>query len=407
MATLFRDTAIEQLCTKVTTGATPLRSRSEFYEGGTIDWYKTGELKDWYLEPAEERITKQALEETSVKLFPANTVLMAMYGDGRTITSLGILRSPAATNQACSAMLVDDEKCDSRYFFYALKNRRHLLLKVASGGAQRNLSGKLIKEFTLPIPPLPTQQRIAAILSAYDELIENCQRRIKILEQMARGLYREWFLNFRFPNHAKTPMVDSPMGKIPKGWEVKRLAEVAEVNRAQISARTAPETLHYIDISSVSQGQIDLITPFTFADAPNRARRIVQHEDILWSCVRPNRRSYALVMQPLDDTIASTGFAVLTATNIPFAFLYQATTTDDFVAYLTNNATGSAYPAVTATTFQNAKLIIPPEPLLTEYGGIATPMAEEIHVLQRRIQNLRKTRDLLLPRLMSGQITVN
>ena len=80
MATEFRDIPIEQLCTKVTTGATPLRSRREFYEDGTIDWYKTGELKDWYLEPAEERITELAIEETSVKLFPANTVLMAMYG---------------------------------------------------------------------------------------------------------------------------------------------------------------------------------------------------------------------------------------------------------------------------------------------------------------------------------------
>jgi type I restriction enzyme S subunit len=147
MATVSHEIPIEQLCIRVTTGATPLRSRHDFYEGGTIDWYKTGELKDWYLGPAEERITPKALEETSVKIFPANTVLMAMYGDGKTITSLGILRAPAATNQACSAMLVDEGKCDTRYFFYALRERRHLLLKVASGGAQRNLSGKLIREF--------------------------------------------------------------------------------------------------------------------------------------------------------------------------------------------------------------------------------------------------------------------
>ena len=170
MTNAFRNIPIEQLCTKVTTGATPLRSRNDYYEAGTIDWYKTGELKDWYLGPAAERITEKALEETSAKLFPADTVLMAMYGDGRTITSLGMLRAPAATNQACSAMLVDKEKCDTRYFFYALKSRRHVLLKVASGGAQRNLSGKLVKEFTLPVPPLPVQRRIAGILSAYDEL---------------------------------------------------------------------------------------------------------------------------------------------------------------------------------------------------------------------------------------------
>ena len=188
---------------------------------------------------------------------------------------------------------------------------------------------------------------------------------------------------------------------------MKRLSVEAEVNRAQINARSAPEELHYIDISSVSPGQIDSITTYAFADAPGRARRIVQHGDVLWSCVRPNRRSHAQIMHPEPDTIASTGFAVLTATKVPFTFLYFATTTDDFVAYLTNNATGAAYPAVTAKTFEKADLLVPPAPLLMKFGGATIPMAEEIHTLQRQVQNLRRTRDLLLPRLLFGQIEVD
>jgi type I restriction enzyme S subunit len=364
-------------------------------------------LDDWYLEAAAERITPAALVETSVKLFPAETVLMAMYGDGKTITSMGILRRPATTNQACCAMFVDADKCDPRYFFYALKSRRHLLLKVAAGGAQRNLSGKIIKEFPLPVPPLPIQKRIAGILSAYDELIENSQRRIEVLERMARGLYREWFVKFRFPGHESVPRVGSALGEIPEGWEVKKLGEVADVNRAQINGRTAPAELHYIDISSVSPGQVDAMTLYAFADAPGRARRIVQHGDTLWSCVRPNRRSHAQILHPPPDTIASTGFAVLTATKVPSTFLYIATTTDDFVAYLTNNATGSAYPAVTASTFEKAEMLIPSQLLLKQFAESTTPIAEMIHTLQCRIQNLRQTRDLLLPRLLSGQVSVD
>ena len=262
----------------------------------------------------------------------------------------------------------------------------------------------LLKEMPLELPPLPIQQRIAGILSAYDELIENSQRRIKILESMARALYREWFVHFRFPGHESVPRVPSPLGEIPKGWEVKKLATVAEVNRAQINARTAPEELHYIDISSVSPGQIDSTTAYAFADAPGRARRIVQHGDVLWSCVRPNRRSHAQVMHPEPHTIASTGFAVLTATKVPFTFLYFATTTDAFVAFLTNNATGAAYPAVSGATFEKADLLIPPAPLLKKFGDATIPMAVQIHALHRKIQNLRRTRDLLLPRLLSGQI---
>jgi type I restriction enzyme S subunit len=109
-------------------------------------------------------------------------------------------------------------------------------------------------------------------------------------------------------------------------------------------------------------------------------------------------------MHPEENTIASTGFAVLTAMKVPFTFLYQATTTDEFVAYLTNNATGAAYPAVTAPTFENAKLVIPETALSQRFGELTIPMAEEVHVIQRQVENLRRTRDMLLPRLLSGQI---
>lgn len=275
-----------------------------------------------------------------------------------------------------------------------------------AAGAVPGVNRNHLHALNVRVPPLPIQQRIAGILSAYDELIENSQRRIKILESMARALYREWFVKFRFPGHESVPRVPSPLGEIPQGWEVKKLSAVAEVNRAQINARSAPEVLHYIDISSVSPGQIDSTTTYAFADAPGRARRIVQHGDMLWSCVRPNRRSYAQVMHPAPDTIASTGFAVLTATKVPFTFLFFATTTDDFVAYLTNNATGAAYPAVTAPTFEKADLLVPSAALLKSFGDVTIPMAEEIHTLQRQIQNLRRTRDLLLPRLLSGQVNI-
>jgi type I restriction enzyme S subunit len=293
------------------------------------------------------------------------------------------------------------------YYLAAIFNSAWGVASVAGnlvGVAQQHFNIGAARELEVSLPPRPAQDRIADILSAYDELMENSQRRIRILEAMARALYREWFVYFRFPGHEKLPRVASPLGDIPKSWEMKKLVDVAEVNRAQINSRNAPDELHYIDISSVSPGQIDTITTYAFADAPGRERRIVQQGDVLWSCVRPNRRSHAQVMHPEPNTIASTGFAVLTATKVPFTFLHLATTTDDFVGYLTNNATGAAYPAVTAATFEKAALLIPPAPLLKKFGEATIPMAKQIHTLQRRIQNLRRTRDLLLPRLLSAQI---
>jgi len=282
----------------------------------------------------------------------------------------------------------------------------HQVSAFVGGASQGTISLKNIKRLQVPCPPVPIQCRIARILSAYDDLIENNQRRIKILEEMGRSLYREWFIKFRFPGHEKVPLVDSPLGPIPKRFEVKRLKDVAEVNRAQIDVRHAPEELHYVDISSVSPGQIDAITTYRFADAPGRARRIVQHGDVLWSCVRPNRRSHALVMRPAPNTVASTGFSVLTAIKVPCTFLYAATTTDDFVGYLTNNTTGAAYPAVTPSTFEKAELVVPPQSLLGRFGNVTIPLADQIATLQAQAVNLRRTRDLLLPRLIGGEIQI-
>jgi type I restriction enzyme S subunit len=303
----------------------------------------------------------------------------------------------------------DRTQLDDDYLYSFLRSDifKNQIEAFVTGSAQPNFGPSHLKQMEMPLPPLPEQKRIAGILSAYDELIENSQRRIKVLESMARNLYREWFVHFRYPGHENTPLIPSPLGNIPKGWEVMKLAAVAEVNRAQINARTAPDELHYIDISSVSPGQIDSVTTYAFTDAPGRARRIIQHGDVLWSCVRPNRRSHVQVMHPEPDTIASTGFAVLTATIVPFTFLYFATTTDEFVTFLVNNATGAAYPAVSGSTFEKADLLIPPAALLKQFGDSTILIAEQIHILQRQIQNLRKTRYLLLPRLLSGQIPIH
>jgi len=259
-----------------------------------------------------------------------------------------------------------------------------------------------VRELPIPeLPDLPTQRRIAGILSAYDELIANNQRRIAILEEMARALYREWFVRY------KAPGVVMGENGVPEGWAVKRLDEIADVNRAQINARTAPEELHYIDIASVSPGSIDELTTYALNDAPGRAKRIVKHGDILWSCVRPNRRSHALVMNPIPNTIASTGFAVLTAKTVPYSYLYYYTTSDDFVGYLTNEATGAAYPAVSSKSFEKAEVVVPAADVLERFGAVATPMFEQADVLRRQATNLRRTRDLLLPRLMSGRVELN
>jgi type I restriction enzyme S subunit len=289
------------------------------------------------------------------------------------------------------------------YYFLTQEHQSWMKNQCSHGATMASLNQGILERIELPLPNLPTQKKIAGILSAYDDLIENNLRRIRILEEMAQSLYREWFVHFRFPGHEQFKFVDSPLGKIPEGWVVKKLGEVADVNAQSIRKNNAPSSINYIDIKSVSTASIDAVKPVAFADAPSRARRIVRHGDVIWSTVRPNRRSFALILDPIENLIASTGFAVLSAKAIPASYLYYATTTEDFTGYLVNHATGAAYPAVNAGIFEEAPIVVPPVSLLDQFNASAESMLRLSHVLQRRNANLRITRDLLLPKLLSGK----
>jgi len=277
---------------------------------------------------------------------------------------------------------------------------------IWTGVAVPHISESQIRAFKFSLPPVGTQEEIIRILSGYDDLIENNTRRIRILEETAQMLYREWFVNFRFPGHGNVRMVESELGPIPKGWTAKRLGDVAGVNKHSIKSSLPPEEIHYIDIASVSTAKIDKKEPMRFSDAPGRARRIVRPGDTIWSTVRPNRRSYALILNPEPNLIVSTGFAVLTAETVSYSYLYFATTTDEFADYLTNHATGSAYPAVTGKDFENAPLLVPNESIGNRFHELTGPMLDLSWNLHQRNINLRKTRDFLLAKLISGELPV-
>lgn len=270
-----------------------------------------------------------------------------------------------------------------------------------TGAAQPKLSQQNMKKIKILLPDHPTQQRVASILSTYDDLIENNRRRMALLEEAARQVYQEWFVRLRFPGHEHTRIVDG----VPEGWEKRRLGDVANINNENLKSSFDGE-IEYIDIASVSPGCIDETTKYEYRDAPSRARRIVRHGDIIWSCVRPNRRSYAIIWQPAENLIASTGFAVISPKNLPTSYLYQAVTSEQFVGYLNNHAKGAAYPAVVSADFERAEIIVPSQSLVRSFNEIVEPMIEQGHCLKQQNQKHRTARDLLLPKLMSGEIAV-
>lgn len=182
--------SVANLCSRVTSGGTPRRQREGYYasRGSGTPWVKTKELGDGYISDTEERITERAIAESAAKILPRGTVLMAMYG--ATVGKLGILARPMTCNQACCAMIVDSEIADHRFLFYRLLLDRPRLVALANGAAQQNLNGSVIKDFKFPCPPLAEQRRIAGVLGALDDLIETNERLIVALDAVAIAVFR-------------------------------------------------------------------------------------------------------------------------------------------------------------------------------------------------------------------------
>lgn len=310
-----------------------------------------------------------------------------------------------------TALYVQDFKGNHpRYlsYFLTMLDLANLNSAGAVPGLNRNHLHMLDVEV---ITTYKDQAEASKNIETLDNLIENNNRRIAILGDMAQSLYREWFVNFRYPGHAdnldtdgKIKLTDSPLGQIPECWEVKRLDEVADVNPQSITKKNAPDSIGYIDIKSVSSGIINEVKPMQFKDAPSRARRIVVDGDIIWATVRPNRKQYSYICKPSLNTIASTGFAVLRSKELPASYLYSFTTTDFFTSYLVNHATGSAYPAVNADIFKKANVLVPPSELLKEFDELCLAAMQQSEVLKKKNENLKKQRDMLLPKLISGKI---
>jgi type I restriction enzyme S subunit len=293
------------------------------------------------------------------------------------------------------------------YYFFSPGWRQVIGENILSGATVDRIPLTRFPNFRILVPDRQTQDKVVAQLSSIDELIETNELRIKTLEEVSQLLYREWFVNFQFPNHKNVRLVDSgqpEFGMIPEGWEVKTLKEVCSINQHSFKAADLPSVVKYIDISAVGVGIINDLTVVDRESAPGRARRKVSSGDTLWSCVRPNRRSFAFISSPGNDWVASTGFAVLSPKAQSASFVYHLTTTPEFTAYLVSRAQGAAYPAVRPEDFSSAPVIVPSAQVIDAFEKATRPILDLKNELISTNKGLSMIRDLLLPKLLSGEI---
>ena len=298
---------------------------------------------------------------------------------------------------------------DPHFLFYALQSdsAQGELKARASGTTVLGIKQSELRQVRVPTFPLPAQRRIAGILSAYDELIEKNQRRIQILETMARALYREWFVEFRFPGHERFPRVASPLGDIPQGWEVKRLPECVDVNPRVVVPRNGKKP--FVPMGCLANDSM-LITDIELRDGNSGAK--FQNGDTLFARITPclENGKTGFVQFLLDAKAVargSTEFIVLRSRTLTPEFVYLLARSDEFRNLAIKSMTGaSGCQRVQERCFDDFKITHPPHALLNRFSGIVEPSFRLIQELYLQTHNLRRTRNLLLPRLLSGQVAL-
>ena len=287
---------------------------------------------------------------------------------------------------------------DPGFAYYFLQSMH--FERLDAGASNPTLNRNHIHTIPVLWPPLEMQRCIAAILSAYDDLIENCERRIRVLDGMARALYREWFVDFRYPGHEKVPMVESPLGPIPKGWETSPARALGEyVNGYAFKPSDwHAEGLPIIKIRELKAG-VTNETPRYPHQLPSKYG--VRHGDLLfsWSAdldvyIWPNEEAW------LNQHL----FLVVPSASIPRSFAYLALR--EAMPKFRALSNGATMKHIKRGALDQVELILPPQRLLKKFESLVASLIAAVGALRRSAQNLRKSRDLLLPRLLSGELTV-
>ena len=392
---------LAEISSKIGSGATP-RGGKESYKAQGISLIRSMNVYDFGLEYSGLAYIDEYQAELLVNVkVEEDDVLLNITGASVArccIVPKNVL--PARVNQHIAIVRIKKTKADPYYVHYCLVSPLYKdhLLSIAQGGATREaLTKEKIEEFRIPVPPLPTQRKIAAILSAYDDLIENNLRRIKILEEMAQNLYREWFVKFRFPGHESIPFIDSPLGPIPQGWEVKGVGEVAlnfdrlrkplsSIQRADRKGvypyYGAAKIFDYID-AYIFDGIYLLLAEDGSVVTTDRKPVLQYVSGKFW----PNNHTHILQGKGSVST----------------EFLYMVLSEIDITGYIT----GAAQPKITQANLNRIPVVVAEESTLQSFNEFVRDVFRQKIVFSEKNQVLRRTRDFLLPKLISGELDVS
>lgn len=397
----------------VFTGRTPPTARASYF-GGDYPFVTPSDMHQGKF----ARVTGRSLSAEGAGLLarieiPANSVCVSCIG--WQMGEVVMTDRPSFTNQQINTVVPNDQ-VDPSFLFYSLKPRKQELLSLGAATGVRTpiLNKSAFSNLSVALPPLVIQGRIARILSAYDDLIENCKRRIEILELMIRALYREWFVHYRFPGHEDHPRVASSLGEIPQGWEVAPLCSITTKigsgatprgGKAAYKIEGIPliRSLNIYDYQFKS-GSLAFIGE---QQAAKLANVVVEKNDVLLNITGASVARCALAPSHLLPARVNQHVAIVRAdlTRASPFYLLDAINSEGRKSQLLAFAQGGATrEALTKETVGRFEIVLPPASQIHAYDEVASSVHQQREVLSLEVDSLCRTRDLLLPRLLSGQI---
>lgn len=368
---------------RVVTGKTPPTAKPQFWGNEYPFITPTDISSQRYCVPSRQ-LSEEGRASQPKLLLPDRAVCVTCIAS---VGKMCLTDRPSFTNQQINSVIVDESLFDPFFVFYLLQNQVDRLKAVAGGVATPIINKTAFSEIKVSVPPLPAQKRIAGILSAYDELIENSQRRIKVLETMARNLYREWFVHYRYPGHENTPLIPSPLGDIPKGWELKKLEQMAEIKGGKQLEKD----------KIFEEGEFPVFGGNGIQGYAKRAT----HEGFVIAFGRVGAYCGSIHWSYGGAWLNNNSSSV-----VPFNF-------DELVLHhlldynFTNLRGGAAQPFISNSALAGIQHLFPGEKIAEKFSALIKPIRLQQVFLEKSVQNLRKTRDLLLSRLLSGQIPLH
>jgi len=389
---------------KVVTGKTPPTVDKEFYNKGYKFVTPTDlDFNSYYIRHTQREVSEKARNRYPNYFLPPDSVSYTCIG--ATIGKSCLNREYVLTNQQINS-IIPNKSSNARFIYYYLNAITPSIVAVAGGAATPIVNKSSFESIKINVPPLPTQQKIAKILSNYDDLIENNLKRIKLLEESARLTYEEWFLRFRVDGKR---LEINPESGLPFGWENKSVTECDTFKQDKRKVKEFEGEKKYYATANISETEIIADGEIISWDSKPSRAQIKPNNNTVWFARMSN--TYKVLcfnkknINLQDNSVLSSGFAGFKAKNdLCLPFLYFTINSTFFHELKDLYATGATQVSLNNDSMSFIKIIEPSANLAEEFGSRTLPLIEEISILRSKNQLLKEARNILLPRLMTNVI---